>query len=74
MSSISLAWNASTDNVGVTGYHLYRNGTLVASPAGTSYTDTGLTVSSSYTYTISAYDNAANQSAVSAPYSTTNSE
>lgn len=73
VSSITLGWDASTDDVAVTGYHLYRNGTLIASPAGTTYTDTGLTVSTTYIYTISAYDNAANESAVSAPYSTASS-
>lgn len=73
VSSITLGWSASTDDVGVTGYHLFRNGTLIASPAGTSYTDTGLSVSTSYTYTISAYDNASNTSATSAPYLTASS-
>ena len=68
VSSITLAWDASTDDVGVTGYKVYRNGTLVGSPGGTSFTDTGLAVSSSYTYTVSAFDGATNQSAQSAPY------
>ncbi len=68
VSSISLAWDASTDDVGVKAYHVYRDGSLVGSPGGPSFTDSGLTVSSSYTYTISAYDQANNQSAQSAPY------
>ncbi len=38
----NLSWNASTDNVGVTGYIVRRNGVLVAMPATTSYADTGL--------------------------------
>ncbi|MDB5170385.1 MAG: Ricin-type beta-trefoil lectin domain-like, partial [Candidatus Saccharibacteria bacterium] len=74
VSSITLAWNNSTDDAGVTGYRVYRNGSLIASPAGASYTDTGLTVSSSYTYTVSAYDNATNASAESAPYTTASSD
>ncbi|MFI5734852.1 glycosyl hydrolase family 8 [Kribbella sp. NPDC051587] len=64
-SSVSLAWNASTDNVGVTGYVVYRNGTEVATSAGTTYTDTGRTASTSYTYTVKARDAAGNLSAVS---------
>jgi chitodextrinase len=73
VSSISLAWDASTDDVGVTGYHIYRSGSLIASVGGTSYTDTGLTVNSSYTYTVNAYDAAGNNSAQSAPYNTASS-
>ncbi len=73
VSSISLAWNASTDDVGVTGYKVYRSGTLIGTTGGTSYSDSGLNVSSSYTYTISAYDNATNSSAQSASYATTSS-
>ncbi|MFF1820790.1 glycosyl hydrolase family 8 [Kribbella sp. NPDC058245] len=64
-SSVSLAWNASTDNIGVTGYVVYRNGTEVATSAGTTYTDTGRTASTSYTYTVKARDAAGNLSAVS---------
>ena len=73
VSSISLAWDAATDDVGVTGYHVYRSGSLIASVGGTSYTDSGLSVSSNYTYTIQAYDAAGNNSAQSAPYNTTSS-
>ncbi|MET7283635.1 glycosyl hydrolase family 8 [Kribbella sp. NPDC005582] len=64
-SSVSLAWNASTDNVGVAGYVVYRNGTEVATTGTTSYTDTGRTASTSYTYTVKARDAAGNLSAVS---------
>ncbi|MFE0463754.1 glycoside hydrolase family 6 protein, partial [Kitasatospora sp. NPDC058965] len=42
-SSVSLSWTAATDNVGVTGYNVYRNGTKVGTTATTGYTDTGLT-------------------------------
>src|SRR5438093_10318156 len=44
-TSLTLSWNASTDNVGVTGYQVYRNGTLVASPGGTSASISGLSAS-----------------------------
>ncbi|MEU8246795.1 glycosyl hydrolase family 18 protein [Nonomuraea sp. NPDC048916] len=62
-SSVSLAWNASTDNVGVTGYGVYRGGTLVTTVTGTSYTDGGLSANTAYTYTVRARDAAGNQSA-----------
>src|SRR5262249_54053195 len=65
-SSVSLSWTASTDNVGVAGYKIYRNGTQVGTATGTTYTDTGLGSSTSYTYTVSAYDAAGNNSAQSA--------
>src|SRR5207248_7963646 len=44
-SSIGLSWNASTDNVGVTGYEVRRNGSSVATPSRTSFTDSGLAAS-----------------------------
>ncbi|MEV4102418.1 glycosyl hydrolase family 18 protein [Nonomuraea sp. NPDC049649] len=65
-SSVSLAWNASTDNVGVTGYEVYRGSTLVTTVTGTSHTDTGLSANTSYTYTVRARDAAGNRSAASA--------
>jgi chitodextrinase len=64
-SQINLSWTASTDNVGVTGYRIYRDGVQVGVSASTSYSDTGLTASTLYTYTVSAYDAAANTSAQS---------
>jgi chitodextrinase len=62
-TSVALSWNASVDNVGVTGYGRYRNGSLVTDTAGTSQTFTGLTCGSSYTLAIDAYDAANNRSA-----------
>jgi chitinase len=67
-SSISLAWNASTDNsggTGVAGYDVYRGVTIVGSPTSTSLTDTGLSPSTSYTYRVRARDGAGNASAQS---------
>lgn len=64
-SSVSLAWNASSDNVGVTGYNVYRGGSLVTTVTGTSYTDTGRAASTGYTYTVRARDAAGNLSGVS---------
>ena len=63
--SVSLAWNAATDNVGVTGYDVYRGGTLVTTVGGTTYTDTGRAPATSYTYTVRARDAAGNLSGTS---------
>ncbi len=64
-SQISLSWSASTDNVGVAGYRVYRNGVLIGSPSSNSYTDSGLAASTSYSYTVAAFDAAGNMSAQS---------
>jgi chitodextrinase len=64
-ASVALAWNASTDNVGVTGYNVYRGGTQVGTATGTTYTDSGLSASTAYTYTVRARDAAGNLSGVS---------
>ncbi|MBE8520984.1 discoidin domain-containing protein [Amycolatopsis sp. H6(2020)] len=66
-TSVPLTWGAATDNVGVTGYDILRNGTAVATSATTSYTDTGLTPATSYTYAVRARDAAGNTSTVSTP-------
>jgi len=70
-SRINLTWNASTDNVGVTGYRVYLNGTPLATTAGTSFSHTGLTAGTTYSYRVSAYDAASNQSAMTAAVSAT---
>ncbi|MET9429266.1 glycoside hydrolase family 6 protein [Streptomyces sp. NPDC003036] len=74
-SSVTLSWTASTDNVGVTGYDVYRGATKVnAAPVtGTTYTDTGLAASTAYSYTVRARDAAGNVSAPSAALSVTTS-
>ncbi|NEW09766.1 chemotaxis protein [Paenibacillus sp. SYP-B3998] len=64
-SSVSLSWNASTDNVGVTSYEVYNGATLAASVPGTSATVSGLSASTTYTFTVKAKDAAGNQSGVS---------
>jgi chitodextrinase len=67
-TSISLSWTASTDSTSpVAGYDIYRNGTKIGTSTSTSFTDTGLSPSTSYTYTVDAYDSAGDISAVSAP-------
>ncbi|MGO4269707.1 discoidin domain-containing protein, partial [Paenibacillus sp. TAF58] len=64
-SQINLNWTASTDNVGVTGYDIFRGATLVGSSTTTSYSDTGLTASTAYSYMVKAKDAAANVSTAS---------
>ncbi len=66
-SSVSLAWDASTDNVGVTGYQVFRGSTLVTTTGGSTltYTDSGLSAATAYTYTVKARDAAGNVSAAS---------
>mgnify|MGYP006271736807 CR=1 FL=1 len=71
-TSVALAWSASTDNVAVTGYKVYRNGTLAATlGAVTSWSDSGLAASTAYAYTVAAFDAAGNASAQSSSVSVT---
>jgi len=73
-SQVNVGWNASTDNIGVTGYTVYRNGTAIATTSGataTAYTDTSVAPSTTYTYTIDAFDAAGNHSQPSAGASVT---
>ena len=62
-SQINLTWSASTDNVGVAGYKIFRNGSLAGSTTtALTYSDTGLTASMTYSYTVEAFDAAGNVS------------
>ncbi|MEK7641701.1 MAG: hypothetical protein AAB365_01780 [Patescibacteria group bacterium] len=76
-SQINLSWDASIDPgfpaLGILGYKIYRNGggTEVATTTGLSYSDTGLADGTLYTYTVSAFDGAYNESAQSSSVSTT---
>ena len=72
-TSVTLSWNPATDNVSVAGYGVYRGGTLVWSGSGTSYTVTGLSCGSSYSFAVDAYDAAGNRSAQSSPVSASTS-
>ena len=58
----TLSWTASTDNVGVTGYRVFRGGTQVGTPSATSYSFTGLTCGTTYTLGVAAVDAAGNVS------------
>jgi hypothetical protein len=61
-SQTTLNWTAATDNAGVVGYNVYRGGVLLTTVAGTTYTDTLLSPSTAYTYTVKAKDAAGNLS------------
>ncbi|WP_142422946.1 fibronectin type III domain-containing protein, partial [Enterococcus durans] len=62
---VSLSWGASTDNIGVAGYRVYRDKQLVQEVQGEQFTDTGLTEDTEYTYEVRAFDAAGNQSEAS---------
>jgi RHS repeat-associated protein len=68
-TQVDVSWTASTDDVGVAGYRLYRDGLAVGTlPVGsTSFSDTGRNGSTAYAYTVAALDAAGNASAASTP-------
>ncbi|MCR6690023.1 glycoside hydrolase family 6 protein [Cellulomonas sp.] len=73
-SSVALSWTASTDNAGgsgVAGYDVYRGTTLIGSPTTTSFTATGLSPDTAYSFTVRAKDVAGNVSAASSAASAT---
>lgn len=70
-TSATVSWTASTDNVGVTAYKIFRNGTQVGTSTSTSYGLTGLTAGTTYSITVQAYDAAGNSSASSTALSLT---
>ncbi len=64
-SQINLTWQSSTDNIGVSGYDILRNGVKVSTSVTTNYSDVNLTPSTAYGYTVQAIDSATNRSALS---------
>jgi len=62
---VKLAWQASTDNVAVVGYRIWRNGTVIATATTTSWIDSTALANVAYTYAVAAYDAAQNVSALS---------
>jgi hypothetical protein len=64
-SGVELSWEASEDNVGVTGYTVYRDGAEVGTTTSTTFQDTGLTDATTYEYTVTAADAAGNISEAS---------
>lgn len=73
-TSVSLAWGASTDAVGVTGYEVLRGGSVIATlgSAARSYTATGLSGNTTYQFGVRAFDAAGNRSATASLGVTTN--
>lgn len=70
-TTVAVSWVASTDNVGVKDYVVYRDGTEVGRATSLTYLDSGLTPSTSYSYTVKATDAAGNTSAASTAASAT---
>lgn len=70
-TQINLSWTASTDNIGVTGYRIYRGGVQIATVNATSYTNSGLAPATPYRYTVAAVDAAGNVSAQTGAVSAT---
>lgn len=64
-TTLSLSWNASTDNVGVTGYDVFQGTTNLGSVTGTAASITGLTPATAYTFKVRAHDAAGNNSGFS---------
>ncbi|MGW5238720.1 PQQ-dependent sugar dehydrogenase [Monashia sp. NPDC004114] len=65
-TQVNLSWVGSIDNVGVAGYRVYRNGSAVGTSTGTAFQDTGLNPATTYTYRVTAFDAAGNESVQSA--------
>jgi len=72
-NSISLAWNASTDNVKVASYEIYKDNSLVGTSTTTAYIANGLSPSVTYKFYIKAKDSAGNRSASSSILTVTTS-
>ncbi|NUT51794.1 MAG: glucose dehydrogenase [Saccharothrix sp.] len=73
-TSVAVRWAPATDNVGVTGYEVLRDGVQVGSTSGattTSFTDSGLAANTRYEYRVRARDAQANRSEPSAPVAVT---
>jgi chitodextrinase len=62
---VNLTWTASTDNVGIANYTVYRDGSSVGTTSATSFSDTTTLGGTTYTYTVKATDTSGNQSAAS---------
>jgi chitodextrinase len=76
-TQINLVWTAGSDNVAVTGYRLYRNGSttpILIDGSATSYPDTGLAAGTTYNYVLTAVDAAGNESIASNTASATTTD
>lgn len=73
-TQIDIVWGVVTDNAQVGGYEVFRDGVHVATTTLTSFSDTGLLGSTTYSYTVRAFDVSKNYSTTSSPVSTTTYE
>lgn len=64
-NQIDLRWNASTDDIGVTSYQIYRDAVLLGTTSGTNFSDTTCASMTTYSYQVTALDGAGNQSPLS---------
>ncbi|MFG2057490.1 DNRLRE domain-containing protein [Micromonospora sp. NPDC048930] len=64
---VDLSWDAATDDSGVAGYRVYRDGTAIGTATGLSFTDTTALSETSYSYAVAAFDAAGNSSGPSTP-------
>ncbi|WP_294298656.1 reprolysin-like metallopeptidase [uncultured Chryseobacterium sp.] len=72
-TTTNLGWSGATDNVGVTGYDIYQGSSMIGSTSSTSYTVTGLSPSTTYSFSVRAKDAAGNTSTSSNTVSVTTS-
>jgi fibronectin type 3 domain-containing protein len=70
-SNVPLSWTASSDDQGVAGYRVFRDGVKVGEVAGTAFSDTTVAASTTYTYTVKAFDAGGNVSESSNPLTVT---
>lgn len=70
-TQVELSWIPSTDDIGVTGYRVFRNGIQIGSPGGTSFQDSAAARAATYSYTVVARDAAGNLSPASTPATVT---
>jgi fibronectin type 3 domain-containing protein len=73
-NSANIAWTASSDNIGVAGYNIYRDGVYYAQTSETTFDDSGLTAATTYTYQTQAFDVAGNTSRLSTVLSLTTAD
>ncbi|MFG3691637.1 DNRLRE domain-containing protein [Micromonospora sp. NPDC047740] len=66
-NQVLLSWEPATDDFGVAGYTVYRNGTVLGTTTGSTFTDSTALSESSYTYGVSAFDASGNSSGPSTP-------
>ena len=63
-NQINLSWTVSIDNIGVIGYKIFRDGSQIGTSTSNSFSNTGLTASTTYSFIVSAFDAAGNAAAL----------